>query len=271
MVANWSRVGYCQGNFNSDNCAAGGFTLDYGPFGFCDEFDPNFQPWTGGGDHFAFFNQPLAAEKNFQMFCKSIEPLLSNQLESLGKLNQIKRDFGKTMATKMQSMWASKLGLGNYDDALVKELISLMYHTQVDYTIFFRELSKLPNNLEAIKRSFYQTNLSDQLVSHWQNWLNIWQTSLRSADNFKSMQADSVSELSKQMKKINPKYTLREWFLLPAYQQAAKQDYHAVRELQNVMTQPYETLSDDVEKKYYRLKPKELFDIGGLSQYSCSS
>lgn len=271
LVANWIRVGYCQGNFNSDNCAAGGFTLDYGPFGFCDEFDPNFQPWTGGGDHFAFFNQPLAAEKNFQMFCKSIEPLLSNQLESLGKLNQIKRDFGKTMTTKMQSMWASKLGLGDYDDALVKELISLMYHTQVDYTIFFRELSKLPNNLEAIKRSFYQTNLSDQLVSHWQNWLNIWQTSLRSADNFKSMQADSVSELSKQMKKINPKYTLREWFLLPAYQQAAKQDYHAVRELQNVMTQPYETLSDDVEKKYYRLKPKELFDIGGLSQYSCSS
>ncbi|MCL1483092.1 MAG: protein adenylyltransferase SelO family protein [Marinobacter sp.] len=51
-MANWIRVGYCQGNFNSDNCAAGGFTLDYGPFGFCDVFDPQFQPWTGGGHHF---------------------------------------------------------------------------------------------------------------------------------------------------------------------------------------------------------------------------
>ena len=53
LVANWIRVGYCQGNFNSDNCAAGGFTLDYGPFGFCELFDPRYQPWTGGGEHFA--------------------------------------------------------------------------------------------------------------------------------------------------------------------------------------------------------------------------
>ena len=48
LVANWIRVGYCQGNFNSDNCAAGGFTLDYGPFGFCDVFNPHYQSWTGG-------------------------------------------------------------------------------------------------------------------------------------------------------------------------------------------------------------------------------
>ena len=65
LVAHWLRVGYCQGNFNSDNCAAGGFTLDYGPFGFCEIFDPGFQPWTGGGEHFAFFNQVAAAEANF--------------------------------------------------------------------------------------------------------------------------------------------------------------------------------------------------------------
>ena len=44
LVANWLRVGYCQGNFNSDNCAAGGFTIDYGPFGFCELFEAQFQP-----------------------------------------------------------------------------------------------------------------------------------------------------------------------------------------------------------------------------------
>ncbi len=64
LVSHWLRVGYCQGNFNSDNCAAGGFTLDYGPFGFCELFDPRFQPWTGGCDLFSFFNQPAAAESN---------------------------------------------------------------------------------------------------------------------------------------------------------------------------------------------------------------
>jgi uncharacterized protein YdiU (UPF0061 family) len=65
LVANWIRVGYCQGNFNSDNTQAGGVTLDYGPFGFIEKFDPNYQPWTGGGEHFSFWNQPVAAARNF--------------------------------------------------------------------------------------------------------------------------------------------------------------------------------------------------------------
>ena len=77
MVANWIRVGYCQGNFNSDNCAAGGFTLDYGPFGFIEMFEPKYQSWTGGGMHFSFFNQPIAAFKNFKSFCSALKPLLS--------------------------------------------------------------------------------------------------------------------------------------------------------------------------------------------------
>lgn len=67
LVTEWLRVGYCQGNFNSDNCGAGGITLDYGPFGFCEYFDPYFQPWTGGGRHFSFFNQPLALRRTMRL------------------------------------------------------------------------------------------------------------------------------------------------------------------------------------------------------------
>ena len=89
LIANWIRVGYCQGNFNSDNCAAGGFTLDYGPFGFMDVYNPNYQSWTGGGAHFSFLNQPVAAERNFQMFCKALSPLLRSDQNLLQKLNQL--------------------------------------------------------------------------------------------------------------------------------------------------------------------------------------
>ncbi|MFT5671037.1 MAG: hypothetical protein ACI9WH_001871, partial [Glaciecola sp.] len=78
-------------------------------------------------------------------------------------------------------------------------------------------------------------------------------------------------ELSRQMKLVNPKYSLREWFVVPAYQQAAAGNYSLVRELQEVMTQPYAEQSKDMEEKYYRLKPFELFELGGLSHYSCSS
>jgi uncharacterized protein YdiU (UPF0061 family) len=81
LMANWIRVGFCQGNFNSDNCAVGGFTLDYGPFGFCDVFDPHFQSWTGGGHHFSFMNQPVAAQQNFKSFCHALRPLLASYQE----------------------------------------------------------------------------------------------------------------------------------------------------------------------------------------------
>lgn len=77
--------------------------------------------------------------------------------------------------------------------------------------------------------------------------------------------------INKLRKLVNPKYTLREWFVVPAYQQTAAGNYALLRELQNVMTQPYAEQTEDLEKKYYRLKPLELFEVGGSSHYSCSS
>jgi uncharacterized protein YdiU (UPF0061 family) len=64
---------------------------------------------------------------------------------------------------------------------------------------------------------------------------------------------------------------LREWFLVPAYQQAKEGDYSLLRELQEVMTQPYAEKSKDVEGKYYSLKPSRFFEVGGISHVSCSS
>ena len=74
-----------------------------------------------------------------------------------------------------------------------------------------------------------------------------------------------------QMKLVNPKYSLREWFLVPAYSQATAGNYALIRELQEVMTQPYAEQAKDVEEKYYRLKPSEFFEVAGLSYVSCSS
>ena len=73
------------------------------------------------------------------------------------------------------------------------------------------------------------------------------------------------------MKLVNPKYILREWFVKPAYQQAKVGDYSLIKELQEVMTNPYAELSQEIEDKYYRLKPSEYFAMGGVSHLSCSS
>ena len=278
LVANWIRVGYCQGNFNSDNCAVGGFTLDYGPFGFCEVFDPHYQPWTGGGYHFSLLNQPVAAERNFQSFCTALRPLLEENPDDLRQLDQIQREFPEQMQAQMQAMWAAKLGLDAFHAELFSELKTLMAQTPVDYTIFFRELSMVPDDIGSLRKSFYSEldNAGASRTSmekRWSEWLKQWKSlvGVDSTTDPTATQRRSREELSRQMKRVNPKYTLREWFVVPAYQQASRGNYAPLRELQDVMTQPYAEQSEEVEATFYRLKPLELFNVGGVSHYSCSS
>lgn len=262
LVANWLRVGYCQGNFNSDNCAAGGFTLDYGPFGFCEIFDPWFQPWTGGGEHFAFINQPKAAEANYYMFWKSLRPLVADDAEALEQFDEVGRGFTGVMQEQVQKMWAAKLGLAEFSPELFKQLMQLMTHSELDYTIFFRELSNIPEDISDLQKSFY-AKPSQQLAEQWQSWLNSWRELV--------IKGSSLAEISSNMKKTNPKYTWREWLVVPAYEQAMQGDYTLVKELQAVLSCPYDEQSKEVEDKYYRLMPKAFADVGGVSYYSCSS
>ena len=286
LVANWIRVGYCQGNFNSDNCAAGGFTLDYGPFGFCDEFNPHYQPWTGGGEHFAFMNQPVAAERNFYSFCSALLPLLTSHEDCLRQLKEIHSGFPAAMQTQMEKMWADKLGLATFDAALFSELETLMVQTPVDYTLFFRELSTLPDDIGPLRKSFYKDSKgaaasidmtvatdTDEMDKRWSAWLGKWKALINGAgtNDANAVPLRSHEAISTQMKLVNPKYSWREWFVVPAYSQAAVGNYAVIRELQGVMTQPYAEQSKDVEEKYYRPKPSEFFEVGGLSYYSCSS
>jgi len=263
LVANWIRVGYCQGNFNSDNCAAGGFTLDYGPFGFCEVFDPEFQPWTGGGRHFSFFNQPNAAYANFEMFCLALRPLLKAPNE-IDEFEKVRQGFADAMQTELESVWASKLGLEVFHAEIFGSLMQLMVQTKVDYTIFFRELSGVPQHISNLKKSFYD-ELSGELESKWQSWLDQWRAQVLASKD------PGVSAISAKMKLVNPKYTWREWLVAPAYQHAENRDYALIRELQEVLNHPYEEQSEETERKYYQLKPREYFDAGGISQYSCSS
>jgi len=269
LVSNWIRVGFCQGNFNSDNCAAGGFTLDYGPFGFMDNFDPEYQSWTGGGQHFSFLNQTVAAEKNFHMFFSALEVLLDTDEENLAELRKIRNDFSNTMEAKIQKMWTQKLGFESFDFTLFNDLLVLMIQTGVDYTIFFRELSHIPDDFSSLEKSFYRDIKDEEkLQNKWYEWFTKWREVITKNDTISS---SIKAELSKNMKSTNPKYTLREWILVPAYEKAKEGDYSLIHELQVIMNDPYSEHSKEVEKKYYKLKALEYFEMGGVSHMSCSS
>jgi len=261
LVANWIRVGYCQGNFNSDNCAAGGFTLDYGPFGFCELFDLRFQPWTGGGEHFCFFNQPSAAEANYQMFWKALRPLLADNTAAEAELDAVRDGFGDAMAEAINAMWASKLGLSSPDPELAQELLGLMLASKLDYTVFFRQLSAIPETIEALKASFYAGS-SDALDAKWSSWLQQWRERLEAQGDLQSASA--------AMQRVNPAITWREWLVAPAYEQAREAETTRIQELQEVFSAPYQAPPAELAR-YAQLKPREYFHAGGVSHYSCSS
>lgn len=270
LVAHWIRVGYCQGNFNSDNCALGGRTLDYGPFGFIEAYDPAFQMWTGGGEHFSFMNQPMAAMENFRMFCIALVPLLQPNESAIQSLQAILNELPGIMQREMNRMWASKMGLAEFNAVLFTELHTLMAETPVDYTLFWRELSNLPTQVAALKTSFYETRgsyaqNSAAIDARWDAWLQKWHLALQ-------QEGRNPTGVSADMKRTNPKYIPREWMLVEAYRSATDSgDFSLVHNLHDVFADPYGEQSEAVAALYYKKKEEKFFNLGGTSHCSCSS
>ncbi len=270
LVAHWIRVGYCQGNFNSDNCALGGRTLDYGPFGFMEAYDPAFQMWIGGGEHFAFMNQPMAAVINFRMFCTAMVPLLGQDTGAIETLDEVVQALPDSMAGTLNAMWAQKMGLIEFRAKLFAELHTLMAQTPVDYTIFWRELSSLPQQVADLRPSFYASRGAygqqpTVMEARWTAWLQKWHTAL-------AQEGRDPLEVSVAMKLVNPKYIAREWMLVEAYRSATDAgDFTQVRNLHALLADPYSEQSPELAALYYTKKRDEYFELGGTSHCSCSS
>jgi uncharacterized protein YdiU (UPF0061 family) len=163
------------------------------------------------------------------------------------------------MAQELEAMWASKLGLTQYDADLVQQLLQLLVNARADYTLFFRRLSAIPETVEALKPSFY-VPCSSELEAQLQAWLERWRRQL----------ADPAAAAA-AMERANPAITWREWLVAPAYEQAATGDTRLIQELQAVFRDPYAEPPAELASTYDRLRPREFFNAGGVSHYSCSS
>ncbi|MFN9530480.1 MAG: hypothetical protein ACK575_03335, partial [Cyanobacteriota bacterium] len=148
-------------------------------------------------------------------------------------------------------------------------LLQLLVESRADYTIFFRRLSGIPaecagspDPLSSLKPSFYQP-ISAELEARWRLWLQRWGDCLTVSGDPRDTAA--------AMKRVNPAITWREWLIAPAYEQAAQGDTTRIQELQAVFRHPYEEPAAELAARYDCLKPREFFNAGGVSHYSCSS
>lgn len=255
-TAQWLRVGFCQGNFNSDNCLVSGRTMDYGPFGYVEEFDPKFGSWVGSGDHFAFMNQPEAGLMNLRSLTEGLAPLLGESADAVFK--SVKVAYQQASSEAQVEVWQRKLGLSEWSSEAaicLKELLRLMESCGADYTITWRQLAAtlaLPTAsddqrlLEPIISANSHTRRIASRADAWTAWLKQW---LALVDKGQGRQA-----AAEMIRAASPKYVPREWMLKEAYDAAQKGDFSGTHELFELFKAPYAEQPEF--EKYFVCKPR---------------
>ena len=250
MIAQWQSVGFNHGVMNTDNMSILGDTLDFGPFGFLDNYDPEFicnHSDTNG--RYSFKNQPSVGLWNLNALATSLTSLLSSD-ELIDVLKQYEPEF----LNQFRAIMASKLGLEKYqadDELLSNKLLDLMQINNVDFTILFRSLCDFTADNRAVRDQFIDREGFDQWAVKYLARLE--QQSLSDAERRDNMRA------------VNPKYVLRNYMAQAAIEKAQAGDYSEVNLLLEVLQSPCEEHPE--AQQYAGLPP----DWAEKISVSCSS
>ncbi len=268
MIVHWQRVGFVHGVMNTDNMSIHGLTIDYGPYGFLDNFDPNWTPNTtdAEGKRYRYANQPFVAHWNLVKLAEAIYPLI----EAAKPLEDILNKFPAYYEPQWQRMMANKLGLGQVfadDNTLFKDLEKLLSLVETDMTIFYRQLANYDGQLNSIpsllKDAYYDDkHLEQKYLSARNQWFLAYTARLE-------RNPLSFEEKKALMDSVNPKYLLRNYLSQQAIDKAEKNDYTEINKLLEIMRNPY---SEQPEyQDYYQKRPEWARHKAGCSMLSCSS
>lgn len=274
MIVDWMRVGFVHGVMNTDNMSILGLTIDYGPYGWLEGYDPNWTPNTtdAGGRRYRFWHQPQIAWWNLGQLARAIAPLMK-EVEPLQEALDV---YPKLYEQKYREMMAQKLGLNAFDPTtdveIIEELHEVLQLVEVDMTIFFRHLAKVDVPIECsdeelislISGSYYQPGeLSDDHRTRTANWMRAYLRRL-------SVAGVDFTDRQKKMNAVNPKYVMRNYLAQLAIDKAEEGDYVGVNELLEVMRRPYEE-QPGRETEYAQKRPEWARHRAGCSMLSCSS
>lgn len=270
MILHWQRVGFVHGVMNTDNMSIHGITIDYGPYGWLENYDPDWTPNTTDSQNrrYRFGNQPQIAQWNLYQLANALYPLI-NEAEPLEKILE---SFINDYESDYKTMFLSKLGLftsTESDSELITTLETVLQLSETDMTIFFRSLSKIvksdsaENAIEKIKDSFYKPEgISGTISESWTKWFTVYIERLNT-------EALSDQVRSEKMNRINPKYVLRNYMSQLAIDAADKEDYSLIDELYTVLQKPYNEQPE--YQKWFAKRPDWARSKVGCSMLSCSS
>jgi hypothetical protein len=254
LIALWQAVGWAHGVMNTDNMSILGLTLDYGPYGFMDDYDAGFI--CNHSDHngrYAFNQQPYIGLWNLSCLAQALLPLVEKETLKAA-LDAYQPRFEQEYLRLMRA----KLGLQEErteDDRLIREWLGLLQESHVDYTITFRELGSFFSADDATNEKLREYILSRERFGDW---------AVRYRDRLRSEHSRDA-ERQARMNRINPKYVLRNYLAQVAIEKAQQKDFSEIERLYSLLQHPY---SDQPGMEAYAAPPP---NWGKHLAVSCSS
>jgi len=259
LMADWMRLGFVHGVMNTDNLSILGLTIDYGPYGWLEGYDPMWTPNTtdAQGRRYCYGNQPSIAQWNLARLAETLLPLVERE-----KLEEGLNLYADTFNDGWRRALAQKLGLASPDEELARDLLEALAETETDFTLFFRQLSRVPLEgtdaalLAPLRSAFYADDAShERLVA----WLRRYVERVRPGGSTRAAQMD----------KVNPRYVFRNYLAQQAIDALEEGDGSVLERLMRVLARPYDEQPEHQELVARR--PEWARHKAGCSALSCSS
>jgi uncharacterized protein YdiU (UPF0061 family) len=254
LMVEWWRVGFVHGVMNTDNMSILGLTIDYGPYGWLEGYDPDWTPNTtdAGGRRYRFGNQPGIAQWNLAQLGNALVPLVDDPAGLQAALDR----FVPVFEAAWQEMVARKLGLEAYDNELVDDLLVLLRMTETDMTIFFRRLSEVTTPEMGPLTDAHYGPVTPEVRAVTEAWLQRWLSAVMPAGRA-------------GMNTVNPTYVFRNYLAQEAIDLATAGDPSRIHRLLDALRRPYDEQPGSEafaarRPEWARVKP-------GCSMLSCSS
>jgi uncharacterized protein YdiU (UPF0061 family) len=276
MVTDWMRVGFVHGVMNTDNMSILGLTMDYGPYGWLEGYDPAWTPNTtdAQGRRYCYGNQPQIAHWNLLQLANALYPLINDK----APLEHGLALYAEVFQSAWQTTLSAKLGLSvtaQTDDAqLHSELFELLEAVETDYTLFFRLLATVPVDaaadtatdaalLEPLRRAFYtDAAFAPGHAEKFAAWLRRYSARVRS-------DAAPAHTRCERMNRVNPKYVLRNYLAQLAIDALVNDDASVMVRLMAVLEYPYD--EQPAHDEFADKRPEWARHRAGCSALSCSS
>ena len=258
MISHWMRVGFVHGVMNTDNMSIHGLTIDYGPYGWLEDYNPGWTPNTTDlrTRRYRYGQQPQIGAWNIARLLEAMVPIM----EQPDLLHDVLDGYTNAYSTFQNEMWAMKLGLEEFrddDESLIRDLNELLQRVETDMTIFFRLLSSIQEpTIQSLADAFYDPATIPK--EEWNAWLLTWWQRVHSNPDRNAMLSS------------NPKYVLRNWMAQLAIEAAESGDLSVCKELYTVLLNPYDE-QVEFEEKWFQKRPEWARHKIGCSMLSCSS